>query len=57
MEVKLWVDTGFMGCEYSSYIDVSNGTSEDDLNEFAREFMEDNINYGFEIAGDVENEA
>ena len=46
-----------MDCEHIDYIDVPNGTSEDDLNEFAREFMEDNINYGFEIVGDVENEA
>lgn len=57
MKVKLCVDTGFVGCEHIDYIDVPNGTSEDDLNEFAREFMEDNINYGFEIVGDVENEA
>lgn len=54
---KKWVDTGFVDCEHIDYIDVPNGTSEDDLNEFAREFMEDNINYGFEIVGDVENEA
>lgn len=57
MKVKLWIDTGFVDCEHIDYIDVPNGTSEDDLNEFAREFMEDNINYGFEIVGDVENEA
>lgn len=57
MKVKLCVDTGFVDCEHIDYIDVPNGTSEDDLNEFAREFMEDNINYGFEIVGDVENEA
>lgn len=57
MIVKLWIDTGFVDCEHIDYIDVPNGTSEDDLNEFAREFMEDNINYGFEVVGDAENEA
>lgn len=56
MEIKLWLDTGFIDCEYIDYIEMPSGTSEEDLNELAREFMEDNINYGFEIVKDAENE-
>lgn len=49
MKVKLYVYTGFVGCEHIDYVDVPDDTTEDDLNEMARELMMDNIEYGFEI--------
>lgn len=49
MKVKLYVETGFIGCEHIDYVDVPDDTAEDNLNEMARELMMDNIEYGFEI--------
>ena len=49
MKVKLYVCTGFAGCEHIDYVDMPDDTTEDDLNEMARELMMDNIEYGFEI--------
>ena len=49
MKVKLYVSTGFAGCEHIDYVDVPDDITEDDLNEMARELMMDSIEYGFEV--------
>lgn len=47
MRVKLYVETGYVGCDYDEYIDVPDDTPEDELNDMAHELMLDNINWGF----------
>lgn len=47
MKVKLYVDTGYYGCEHIKYVNVPDNTTDEDLNDMAHELMLDNINYGF----------
>lgn len=47
MRVKLYVETGYVNCEHIEYVDVPDDTTEDELNEMARQLMFEYINYGF----------
>lgn len=47
MKVKLYVNTGYLGCTHIDYVDVPDDTTEEELNDMAHDLMEDNIEYGF----------
>lgn len=47
MKVKLYVETGYSGCDHTEYVNVPDSTTEEELNDMAHELMLDNINWGF----------
>lgn len=44
--IKLWVGTGFAGCDYEDTIEVDDNVTNSEIDEEARMFLFNNISYG-----------
>lgn len=48
MKLKLWINTGYSGCDYEDEIDVSDDYTEEQCEEEAKIFLFNHIEYGWE---------
>lgn len=55
-KIKLFVETGFNGCTHEKII-YRKKVNPDELNELARQFADDEIEYGFEVIDGRESES
>lgn len=49
MKLKMWIDTGFVGCKYEDELEVPDDITEDECEEEAKVFLHNNILYGWEL--------
>lgn len=47
-KIKLWVDTGFYGAMHQEVIEVEDDYMDEDLDGIARDYMFENIQYGWD---------
>lgn len=47
-EIKLWVETGFYNACHEEVIEVDDDYTDEDLDGIARDYMEENISFGWE---------
>lgn len=51
-KIKLFVDTGYPGCEHEEIVEVDDNITDDELEEMAEDFMRENISCGWCEDGD-----
>jgi hypothetical protein len=49
MKVKAWVSMHLVGCERREEIEIEDGTSEDEIEEAVREWMFEQIEWGYDL--------
>lgn len=47
-EIKLWVETGYYSTCHEEIIEVDDDCTNEELDEFAKEFIHEVISYGWE---------
>lgn len=47
-KIKLYIETGYCGANYSEVVEVDDDTTDDELNRAAFDYMQDYIDYGWE---------
>nr|DAK00226.1 MAG TPA: hypothetical protein [Bacteriophage sp.] len=46
-KIKLWIETGYVGCDYEDEIEVEDDVTDEKLDEEARIFLFNNIEFGW----------
>lgn len=46
-KIRLWIETGYVGADYDEIIEVPDDVSEEELWEYAEEYVWENISYGW----------
>lgn len=47
-KIKLWVETGFAGASHEEVVEVDDDFEYEDLEELARDYMFEHIEYGWQ---------
>ena len=47
-KIKLWIETGFVNCDYEKIIKVDDDATEEEIEEEARLFLAEHISYGWD---------
>ena len=47
MKIRLWIETGYVGADYDEIIEVPDDTTDEELWEYAEDFVWEKISHGW----------